>query len=154
VGQRLRHSSPWPALIGALALLGLVILPIDYRGGSDQPHAHSLLQLLLDGSDGHLLHTHAASVAHEAATDEASWFDPGTGSAGESAQIPVADTQVDAGQPHGAASTFSSIPMVLVAMIAVMAPIGSRREIIVGTARLAGRQPRVLIPPPRAAACR
>jgi len=39
-------------LLRALALLGLLLLPIQMRAGAASPHPHALLHLLLDARDG------------------------------------------------------------------------------------------------------
>jgi hypothetical protein len=39
-------------LLRALALLGLLLLPIQMRAGAQHPHPHALLHLLVDASDG------------------------------------------------------------------------------------------------------
>ena len=55
-------------LLRALALLGLLLLPIQMRAGAQHPHPHALLHLLVDASDGilghHLLGEAAASPSH------------------------------------------------------------------------------------------
>jgi hypothetical protein len=132
-------------------LLGLLVLPIDYRGGSDQPHAHSLLQLIVDSGDGHLGHVHASSVAVAPPLNARSWFDP---VADPLAGGPVAQANeegIDAGQQHGSVATYSSIPFLLAAMIVVAVLAGARRAAIVAASRLIGRSPRVPLPPPRLA---
>ncbi|MCA9878789.1 MAG: hypothetical protein KC442_13440, partial [Thermomicrobiales bacterium] len=60
--RRLRAESRfavWGAPLWTLALLGLLFLPTEYRGGAEAPHSHALLQLLLDAQDGQFAHTHA-----------------------------------------------------------------------------------------------
>jgi hypothetical protein len=56
-------------LLRALALLGLLLLPIQMRAGAQRPHPHALLHLLVDASDGtldhHLLGEAAASPSHD-----------------------------------------------------------------------------------------
>jgi hypothetical protein len=45
-----------PSLLRALALVGLCLLPIQMRAGTQHPHPHALLHLLLDASDGSFDH--------------------------------------------------------------------------------------------------
>ena len=144
-----RHSCS--TLLCSFALLGLLALPIDYRGGSDQPHSHTLLQLLIDGGDGHLLHAHAMSAEMEASLDVKSWFDPVVGATVAERGVPDRATDVDPGQQHGPASTYSSMPFLLAALIFVAVPIGRLRETVTDSRRLTGRAPLVLLPPPRLA---
>jgi len=45
-----------PRLVRALALIGLFMLPVQMHAGTEQPHPHALVQLLLDASDGVIDH--------------------------------------------------------------------------------------------------
>jgi hypothetical protein len=151
VERRFCDRPLWSALLSGLALLGLLVLPIDYRGGSVQPHAHSLLQLIVDSGDGHFSHVHAGSVAVDPPANAKSWFDPvADPPAGEPVALENAEG-IDSGQQHGSVATYSSIPFLLVAAIVVAAPVGARREAIVAAGRLIGRSPRLPLPPPRLA---
>jgi hypothetical protein len=57
------------SLLRTLALLGLLLLPIQMRAGAQHPHPHALLHLLVDASDGSLVHhtreEAAASPSHD-----------------------------------------------------------------------------------------
>jgi hypothetical protein len=53
-------------LLRALALLGLLLLPIQMRAGAQDPHPHALLHLLVDARDGAFDH-HTLSEAPGAA---------------------------------------------------------------------------------------
>jgi hypothetical protein len=55
-------------LLRALALLGLLLLPIQMRAGAASPHPHALLHLLLEARDGAFDH-HLGKEATAAATD-------------------------------------------------------------------------------------
>ena len=44
------------SLVRTLVLLGLFLLPVQMRAGTEQPHPHALFQLLLDASDGAIDH--------------------------------------------------------------------------------------------------
>ena len=61
------------SFVRALALLSLLLLPIQMRAGTQHPHPHALLQLVLDASDGsfdhHTLGEAAASPAHDHSGD-------------------------------------------------------------------------------------
>jgi hypothetical protein len=125
------------------------VLPIDYRGGSDQPHAHSLVQLIVDSGDGHLSHVHASSAVADASPDARSWFDPIADPVAGGNVAQENEEGIDAGQQHGSVTTYSSIPFLLAAAIVVAVLVGARREAIVASSRLIGRSPRVPLPPPR-----
>jgi hypothetical protein len=54
---RLTGDPAWiRSVIRALALLGLLLLPIQMRAGAQLPHPHALLQLLVDMRDGSFDH--------------------------------------------------------------------------------------------------
>ena len=55
-------------LLRAVALLGLLLLPIQMRAGAASPHPHALLHLLLDARDGAFDH-HTVGGTTAAATD-------------------------------------------------------------------------------------
>src|SRR5215213_11934086 len=54
-------------LLWGLALLGVILLPSDYRAGAEFPHAHSLVQLWVDAEDGMVHHHDAGSTAWDEA---------------------------------------------------------------------------------------
>lgn len=47
-------------LLIALAMLGLLFMPIEYRAGADHPHAHALIQLFAEAAHGAPRHHQAA----------------------------------------------------------------------------------------------
>ena len=49
--------STWFCLLWGMALLGLLLLPSDYRAGAESAHAHSLIQLWADASQGQFITT-------------------------------------------------------------------------------------------------
>jgi len=54
---RPRGTATWmPRLVQALVLIGLFMLPVQVRAGTEQSHPHALFQLLLDASDGVIDH--------------------------------------------------------------------------------------------------
>ena len=76
-------ASAWiPRLVQALALIGLFMLPVQMRAGSDRPHPHALFQLLLDARDGRIEH-------HEGQDEGAVSRDCATPSHPESRIIPI-----------------------------------------------------------------
>ncbi|MDQ2655096.1 MAG: hypothetical protein M3Z20_18855 [Chloroflexota bacterium] len=136
----------WIAPFWILALIGLLFLPTEYRGGASAPHSHALLQLLLDAQDGHFAHVHAHPEA--SAGFAYGWLDPA-----------VAD---DAGTMHGGPDVGgqqeSAPALSIITFLVVLPPLPMTRNalprVVPETRRLNGRTPRVLIPPPRAAAIR
>src|SRR5262245_7662318 len=42
-----------------MAIIGVLLLPCDYRAGAAFSHPHSLLQLWIDAADGSIAHHHA-----------------------------------------------------------------------------------------------
>jgi hypothetical protein len=51
-------------LARVVALLALLMLPVQLRAGTDEPHPHALLQIILDASDGVIDHHAAAGASH------------------------------------------------------------------------------------------
>ena len=134
----------WIAPLWIMALVGLLFLPTEYRGGASAPHNHALLQLLLDAQDGRMAHVHAHHSLAEGAGQD--WLDPAiSGDAGSSSH-----NSPDVGQQQNSAPTFSVISfLILLPILQFAAP--SLPRIALDTRRLRGRSPRVLSPPPRVA---
>jgi hypothetical protein len=122
-----------PQCIRAVALIGLCLLPVQMRAGTDRPHPHSLFQLLLDVSDGKIDH-HALD-------------DPGHA-------VPHDDHEHAAGQPDP--PVYSDV-MDVSASLAVLATIAALLAIPAATAARIwptvmawqGRIPTLEPPPPR-----
>ncbi len=47
----------WSRMLYAVAVVALLAIPVQYRGGADLPHAHALYQLWIPGGYG-LVHHH------------------------------------------------------------------------------------------------
>jgi hypothetical protein len=132
----------WLAPLWILALIGLLCLPTEYRGGAAAPHSHALLQLLLDAQDGHFEHIHAHQ---EASFDIAhDWLDPVVDDVNSLAQ-----PRPDVGQQQESAPALSIVTFLVVLPLLPMVP-HSLPRISPETLRLNGRTPRVLFPPPKA----
>jgi hypothetical protein len=48
----------------ALALLILLLMPINYRAGAAVPHAHALIQLIFEAQSGVPVHHHGVNQLH------------------------------------------------------------------------------------------
>lgn len=131
----------WIAPLWVLALVGILFIPTEYRGGASSPHSHALLQLLLDAQDSHFAHTHSYPTTSQAATD---WLDPEVQDATASQE----QVRPDIGQQQERASTVS-IMTFLVLLPALPMLTGEMPRIAPATRRLVGRAPCVLSPPPR-----
>lgn len=57
-----RHRFPQlrgrPSLVVLAAIVGLLALPVEYRGGASSPHAHAAYQLWYDAAHGSVAHHH------------------------------------------------------------------------------------------------
>ena len=51
-------------LVAAVAAALLLVAPVTARAGGEVPHAHALIQLLIDGADGAIYHHHPAPAAN------------------------------------------------------------------------------------------
>jgi hypothetical protein len=137
----------WIAPLWILALVGLLFLPTEYRGGASAPHGHALLQLLLDAQDGHFAHIHAHPEAPAGLASD--WFDP-----------VVADDAADASQGRpdlgGQQESAPALSVITFLVVLPLLPLTQHAlpRVFPETRRLNGRTPRVLFPPPRAAALR
>jgi hypothetical protein len=127
-----------------MALIGLLFLPTEYRGGASAPHSHALLQLLLDAQDGRFQHTHAH--LEPSAGFAYAWLDPSIADAARSST----HGHPDVGQQQESAPAVSVIGFLVVLPLLPMVP-NALPRVSLETQRLSGRSPRVLFPPPRVA---
>jgi hypothetical protein len=137
----------WIAPLWILALIGLLFLPTEYRGGASAPHSHALLQLLLDAQDGHFLHIHAQPEM--SAGHAYGWLDPAV------ADDAVGTTQ---GRPDVGSQQESAPALSIITFLVVLPQLPMTRNalprVLPEIRRLSGLTPRVLFPPPRAEATR
>ena len=131
------------SLAWAMALMSLVLLPVNYRAGAELAHAHSLPQVLLDAANG-TVHHHGKGVAD--------WLEPAVSDDVGVAATMAGDEKPDAGQQQDSAPVTSGIHLLLVvAALLALAAAGSSLD-PVRPRKLAGRVPRILAPPPRSIA--
>ncbi len=144
VQRRLDISRPalWQGLLWTLALIGLFMLPADYRAGAPDAHAHSLAQLWLDAADG-AVHHHGHHPDRSALGDSASWFDPVVGATTTTATSP------DVGDQHDSLTVSAEVQFLVVASELMLLAVLRGQALYSGAHRLHGRCPRVLSPPPR-----
>jgi hypothetical protein len=129
-----------------MALLGMLLLPSDYRGGTTFPHAHALAQLWLDARDGTIHHHGAEPAAVRASVED--WFDPASGLADQPDPSAVTDHEIDIGEHHDSAPVSSDVHLLI--MMAVLPVIEAARSPLPRSQRaLQGRSPRIPCPPPR-----
>lgn len=133
-----------------MALLSMLLLPSVFRAGADFPHDHSLLQLLIDASDGVVDHHHVgAGAATTAATLD--WLDPAVSDAAAGLADAVGEQSPDVGERQESAPATSGVHLMF-SILALLPAIASvRRTLLEASRRLTGRAPRVLLPPPRPA---
>jgi hypothetical protein len=124
------------SLLRALALLGLFLLPIQLRAGTEYVHPHALLHLLVDATDQEIDHHHtAASPAH----GHGDHSDHAPRDAAVSPDLPTFESiQMAAG---GLAVTL--VTLVLLLITSMQERVWPRRE------AWSGRRVRPDLPPPR-----
>ena len=141
---------PLPGLLWAMALLGLVLLPTDYRAGGEFAHAHSLLQLWIDAGDGTIQHHVSGLLAAHPGNHD--WFDPTVDEAGEMqdhADCRSCHSEPDVGDQQDSAPTSSGVELMLAA--SMLLPFVAKPPVAGAGSdhRLSGQTPGVLLPPPR-----
>jgi len=124
----------------------MLMLPSDFRAGSESAHGHSLIHLWADAADGHIAHQHQglhAFAGHQPLVD---WLDPVV----EDATPDLADASApDVGDHDDSTSPASGVHLLLAA-ISIVPPISApRMHAIAVSRRPCGVAPRVLLPPPR-----
>jgi hypothetical protein len=140
-------TASWPGFLWCLALLGLLLLSSDYRAGAEVAHAHSLVQLWADAHDGVIYHQHHQHLGADVAASRdpsLSWFDPAVGEASN-----AEEAAPDVGKHQDSAPVTSGVHLLLVAVAALVVAAASAAPTFGPAPRLAGRAPRILLPPPR-----
>jgi hypothetical protein len=147
-------------LVCAVTALGLLTLPIQYRGGAEQPHAHAFVQIWLDAADGSFDH-HRRAVAD---TQPNHAHDHGANGA-EQAGGASAERRPEPARPRAALADAADAPQ-----LSEITPALDRISIVLAVAALglalvlmgiapawsapvawAGRRPSPETPPPRRA---
>jgi hypothetical protein len=132
-----------------MALLGLMLLPSDYRAGAESAHTHSLIQLWVDASQESLHHHVRPSLVDANPDRSTSWFDPEVVETGRTGSGGLDDPRPDIAEQHESAPVSGGVHLLLTAMTAIV-PLGMREPPgTVPDRRRTGLTPRVLLPPPR-----
>jgi hypothetical protein len=136
-------AQAWAGLLWSMALLGLCLLPSNFRGGGELSHGHSLLHLWADAADGHIDHHHHY---RQTAAPLVDWLDPVADAAAQSA--PDGD-EIDVGghdDSSPAPGTVHFLPATATFFIAFG---GARLPSFQNERTHVGCCPDVLLPPPR-----
>lgn len=147
----------WPGLLWGMAMLGLLLLPSSYRAGAETAHAHSLVQLWIDATDGSIHHhdhdfvlDHHESVAPTGGI-AVSWFDPVVDATPGGEDYGSGVSPPDVGEQQDSAPVSSGVDFLIVAVMTVVIAAAGRAAPVDPGRRPESRFPRLLIPPPRTA---
>ena len=143
------HVSTWFILLWGMALLGLVLLPANYRAGAESAHAHSLIQLWVDAANGAIRHHLEHGMVHPDPGESSSWFDPFVSDSGTISSVGVDDERPDVVAQQESTPMSSGINLLLAAMLALIALGVCKAPPAVPDRRQSGLPPRILVPPPR-----
>lgn len=139
----------WTGLLWGLALLGLLLLPSDYRAGAETAHGHALMQLWIDAADG-AVHHHHASDAHVATQGAArDWLEPAVDDPMARESGAAGEARPDVGE-HQDASPAAGGPHFQILAVVLLVLATARSVPPLAPCRLPkSRVTRVLLPPPR-----
>jgi hypothetical protein len=132
-----------------MALLGLLLLPSTYRAGAESAHAHSLIQLWADATNGTVRHHIDHRLAHASSGPSSSWFDPAVGNTGSVLMTNFDDERPDAMEHQESTPVSSGVHLLLIAMPAIVSFRVCQAPIAAPCRRHSGLSPRILVPPPR-----
>jgi hypothetical protein len=132
-----------------MALLGLLLLPSNYRAGAESAHAHSLIQLWADATNGTIRHHIDHGLAQHGPERSSSWFDPSVGDTDTAPAADFDDERPDAADQQESVPVSSGVHLLLTTMTAIIALGTCRAPIDVSGRRHSGLSPRILVPPPR-----
>ncbi len=132
-----------------MALLGLLLLPTSYRGGTEIAHAHSLIQLWADAANGTVRHHPDHGLAHARPGGSSSWFNPTVGDFETTTSVGFDDERPDAAAEQQSVPASSGVHLLLTAIMAIAALGICQAPIDVPDRRHGGLSPPILVPPPR-----
>jgi hypothetical protein len=132
-----------------MALLGLLILPSNYRAGAESAHAHSLIQLWADATNGTVRHHIDHGTAHSSPDLSSSWFDPAVGDIESILMMDSGDERPDAMEHQESTPVSSGVHLLLMSMMAIVTLGMCPAPIEIPHRRYRGLSPRILVPPPR-----
>ncbi len=132
----------WPRAVYAVAVIALLAMPVQYRGGAALPHPHALFQLWTPG--GHGLMHHDPHAGERALSMNAS----GEGNSGSRVVVAVADP---GGPALTAMTTLAEKAAALTVVVATALLLLLDRPTVGGqlARRLVGFTSRPTDPPPR-----
>lgn len=140
----------WQRLFWGMALLGLFLLPSDYRAGAETGHSHSLIQLWLDAGDGQVRHEHFRTRTPNSFLAQASsWFEPEVNDVSTDQASQIEHETSDVGDQHESAPTASEFHLNLLPATLTLLSGTHEMPIARSDRRLAGLSPPILLPPPR-----
>jgi hypothetical protein len=132
-----------------MALLGLLLLPANYRAGAESAHAHSLIQLWADAADGTIRHHLDHGPAHPGPERSSSWFDPAVEDTETTSSVGFVDERPDTGSYQESAPVSNSVHLLLTMMTAFITLGMYQAPMEVPGRRQSGLSPRIPVPPPR-----
>ena len=128
----------------AVAVLGVLALPVGFRGGAQTPHPHALFQLWHDAADGAADH-HRRGDGHDAAAHERHRAEPAQPVRGElPPDVPVLSSL--------SSTVGLSFALAAITVFGLVLLFGRPSPSWSAAAALVGRRPRPDTPPPRPAA--
>jgi hypothetical protein len=136
----------WPGLLWGMALLGLLLLPADYRAGAEIAHPHSLVQTWADAADG-TIHHHQIGVSHEH-HNIINWLDPELEDPRGVADF-ATSADPDFAEQHDSVPASSGVHLLIDAVIVLLITAACRAPLTTLGRLLIGRTPRMLHPPPQ-----
>jgi hypothetical protein len=139
----------WTGLLWGLALLGLLLLPSDYRAGAETAHGHALMHLWIDAADG-AVHHHHRSAAHVSSQGAAwDWLDPSVAGAAETEHPQTGEARPDVAGHQDSAPVAGGVHLLLAAVAFIVLGAAHPFPPSAPYRAPASRAVQVLLPPPR-----
>jgi hypothetical protein len=145
------HTPAWSGLLWGLALLGLLLLPTDYRAGAETAHGHALIQLWFDAADGAIHHHHAPVAAGNSAPRDVvqDWLEPAVVDPAERDVRAAGDDRPDVGSQQDSAPVGGSVHLLVKIVVFLVLAVARPAPTVKSRRAPQGRVTRVLLPPPR-----
>ena len=145
------HTPAWSGLLWGLALLGLLLLPTDYRAGAETAHGHALIQLWFDAADGAIHHHHAPIAGANSAPRDVvqDWLEPVVIDPAERDVSATGDARPDVGSHQDTAPVGGSVHLLVKTVVFLVLAAARSAPTVESRPAPRGRVTRVLLPPPR-----
>ena len=143
------RTPAWSGLLWGLALLGLLLLPTNYRAGAEIAHGHALIQVWFDAAHGAIHHHHVPGVDAAPRAVVQDWLEPAVVDSTERDVRATGDARPDVGSHQDSAPVGGSVHLLVMTVVFLVLAVARSAPSVEPGRAPQGRVTRILLPPPR-----